>query len=103
MTEKTHEGDTTDGETPDMGEGAPSRDEIMSLLEDGIREAHRKVKAGRVYDPENERVRQKWIRTLAYAANQYRQLKKDEDLEAIDERLTELENNRKETNGEVKI
>jgi len=102
MTKKTHEADTIDGETPDMGEGAPSRDEIMSLLEDGIREAHRKVKAGRVYDPENERVRQKWIRTLAYAANQYRQLKKDEDLEELDERLSKIEERQAQTNGEVR-
>jgi len=63
--------------------GNASRDEILELLEDGIREAHRKVETGRVYDAENEKVRQKWIRTLAYAANAYRQLKKDRDLEEL--------------------
>lgn len=103
MTTKTHEGDTTDDTNPDVGESVPTRDEIMKLLEDGIREAHRKVEKGRVYDPENERIRQKWIRTLAYAANQYRQLKKDEDLEELDERLSKIEERQAQTNGEVKV
>ena len=63
----------------------PSRKEILNLLEDGIREAHRKVENGRVYDEEKERVRQQWIRTLAYTAGQYRQLKNDEDLDELQE------------------
>jgi len=53
----------------------------LALLEEDIREAHRKVENGRVRDAENEKVRQGWIRALAYAANSYRQLKRDEDLE----------------------
>lgn len=70
------------------------RDEMLALLEDGIEEAHRKVKSGRVYDAENEKVRIKWIRTLGYVAGQYRQLIKDRDLEEIEERLEELEQQR---------
>lgn len=69
----------------------PEREEILELLEDGIREAHRKVKEGRVYDAENEKVRIKWIRALAYAANVHRQLQNDRDLEELSERLDELE------------
>jgi len=69
----------------------PDREEILRLLEDGIREAHRKVTSGRVRDAENEKVRQGWIRALAYTANQYRQLKRDEELDALDERVAELE------------
>lgn len=69
----------------------PNRDEILELLEDGIREAHRKVQEGRVYDAENERVRIKWIRALAYAANVHRQMQNDRDLEELSERLERLE------------
>lgn len=69
----------------------PGRDEILELLEDGIREAHRKVKDGRVYDAENEKVRIKWIRALAYSANVHRQLQNDRDLEELNQRLDELE------------
>lgn len=57
------------------------RELMLSLLEDGIREAHRKVTNGRVRDAENEKVRQGWIRQLAYATGQYRQLVKDKELE----------------------
>lgn len=69
----------------------PEREEILELLEDGIREAHRKVKEGRVYDAENEKVRIKWIRALAYAANVHRQIQNDRDLEELSERLNRLE------------
>lgn len=70
----------------------PERDEILELLEDGIREAHRKVSDGRVYNAENEKVRIKWIRALAYAANVHRQIQNDRDLEELSRRLEELEN-----------
>ena len=91
MTEEPQDDARTNGEAPTEGDAAPSRDEVLSLLEDGMREAHEKIKSGRVYDAENEKVRQKWIRTLAYTAGQYRQIKKDADLEELDERLSELE------------
>lgn len=79
-------------DTPDSGEiDAADRDDVLHLLEDAIDEAHRKVEKGRVYDAENERVRQKWIRTLAYTANVYRQTLKDRDLEEMRERIDELE------------
>ncbi len=69
----------------------PGRDEILELLEDGIAEAHEKVTSGRVYNPENEKVRIQWIRALAYASGQYRQLMKDRDLEEMQERLERIE------------
>jgi hypothetical protein len=90
MTDKA----TTNGEPPrgisndeDEDTDVPERDEIMDLLEDGIQEAHRKVTSGRVRDPEKEKVRQGWHRTLGYLAGQYRQLKKDEDIEELEKEL----------------
>jgi len=67
------------------------RDRILELLEDGIQEAHRKVEQGRVYDADNEKVRIKWIRALAYTTNVYRQTLKDRELEQMRDRLEELE------------
>lgn len=67
------------------------RSTVLHLLEDAIHESHRKVESGRVYDAENERVRQKWIRTLAYTANIYRQTLKDRELEEMRERIDDLE------------
>lgn len=69
----------------------PTRDEMLSLLEDGIREAHRKVDSGRVYDKENEKVRIQWLRCLAYSVNMYRKILRDKEVEANAERIAELE------------
>lgn len=70
---------------------AADREEILELLEDGVREAHRKVESGRVYDTDNEKVRIQWIRALAYATGQYRQMLRDKELEEMNERLEALE------------
>jgi len=78
-------------------EQPPDRQEVLSLLEDGISEAHQKVTSGRVYDESNEKVRIQWIRALAYAAGQYRQLMKDKDLEEMQERLEAIEERQEET------
>ena len=78
-------------ESAGVPDPADERDVMLDLLEDGVREAHRKVESGRVYDAENEKVRQKWIRTLAYSVNIYRQTLADRELEEINERLEALE------------
>lgn len=71
---------------------APSeRDALLGLLDEGIQEAHRKATSGRVYDAENEKVRQGWFRTLGYLAGQYRQLKRDQDLEELAEKVEQIE------------
>ncbi|ELK54171.1 hypothetical protein D320_11498 [Haloferax sp. BAB-2207] len=46
-----------------------------------------------MYDPENEKVRQGWMRVLGYLAGQYRQLLKDKDLDELAERIEALEEN----------
>ena len=68
---------------PTIAPDPPDRDAVLAMLDDGIREAHRKVESGRVYDPQNEKVRQGWLRTLGYLAGQYRQLMKDKELEEL--------------------
>ena len=75
-------------------EVVPAREDVLDLLDDALREAHRKVESGRVYDAENEKVRQGWFRTLGYIAGQYRQLKNDADLEELEERIELLEQQR---------
>ena len=85
---------TPTDDTGDPFTGAASREDVLNLLEDALQEAHRKAKSGRVYDPEAERVRIKWIRAVGYCADQYRKLLRDEDLERMNERLTALEDRR---------
>lgn len=79
--------DSSGGET----DGRDDYDEMLTALDTAIAEAREKVESGRVYDPENEKVRIKWIRALAYAVNVRRQVTNDRDLEELAERLDALE------------
>lgn len=75
--------DTTDTEIDDY-------DEMLATLDVAIEEAQRKVESGRVYDAENEKVRIKWIRALAYLVNVRRQVTTDRDLEEVAEEVERL-------------
>jgi hypothetical protein len=71
---------------------APSDyDALAETLDAAIEEARQKVESGRVYDAENEKVRIKWIRALAYAVNVRRQVTNDRDLAELTERIEALE------------
>lgn len=86
---------------PDDGDEVEyaDREEMLSLLEDGIREAHRQVTEGRVRDPERDKVRIQWIRALGYAVGQYRQLSKDLDLEEMAAEIEALQAAQDEQNA----
>jgi len=56
-----------------------------------IDEAKYKIENGRVRSPENEKVRIKWVRALAYALNVRRQIAHDRDLEELAEKMDALE------------
>ena len=71
-------------------------DKLASRLDTAIEEAERKIDSGRVYDAEKERVRQGWIRVLAYALNVRRQMVVDAELDALSERVEALEESRGE-------
>jgi hypothetical protein len=83
------------GATPadvDVEESAGAEyDRMLESVDAGIAEARRKVESGRVRDAENERVRIKWIRALAYAVNVRRQVTADRDLQELRERVERLE------------
>jgi hypothetical protein len=64
---------------------------MLDTLDAAIEEASRKIESGRVYDAENEKVRIKWIRCLAYTMNVRRQVTTDRDLEELTDRLEEIE------------
>ncbi|WP_058828115.1 hypothetical protein [Haloferax sp. Q22] len=85
--------DASAGAADDAGDGNDRSDyaEMIDDLDAAISEARKKVESGRVYDAENERVRQGWIRVLAYATNVRRQVTTDRDLEELAERIDELE------------
>lgn len=65
-------------------------DKMLSTLDAAIEEAQHKVESGRVYDAENEKVRIKWIRALAYTVNVRRQVQNDRDLAELAEEVDRL-------------
>jgi hypothetical protein len=79
---------SADTREADAGEGY---DEMLETLDVAIQEAKQKVESGRVYDADNEAVRIKWIRCLAYAVNVRRQVTNDRDLQELAERIEAIE------------
>ena len=65
--------------------------DLMATLDVLEQEALRKVESGRVYDPENERVRIKWIRIAKDVVAEKRKVKAESDLEELSERVEQLE------------
>lgn len=82
-------GADADGDAPPVP-SANGREAVLGMLEDACAEAHRKAVSGRVYDEDAENVRQGWFRTLAYCAETYRQLLKDDDLDEMSEMIRRL-------------
>jgi len=62
-------------------------DAMLDTLDVAIEEARYKVENGRVRSPENEKVRIKWVRALAYAVNVRRQVANDRDLQDLAEEV----------------
>ena len=79
--------------------GGSDYEQMIDDLDAAISEAREKVESGRVYDAENERVRQGWIRVLAYATNVRRQVTTDRDLEELAEEVEALKKQYEEDTG----
>lgn len=75
------------------GPEADSEDwnEMIETLDAATEAAREKVENGRVYDVENEKVRIKWIRALAYAVNVKQSVMKNRDLEELSEKIDRIE------------
>jgi hypothetical protein len=85
-------GDASTGAGDDDGASVATTDygDMLDTLDAAIEEAQKKVESGRVYDAENEKVRIKWIRALAYTVNVRRQVANDRDLEELAEEIEQL-------------
>lgn len=91
-------------DTPDASTGASvdttDYGDMLDTLDVAIEEARRKIESGRVYDAENEKVRIKWIRALAYSVNVRRQVANDRDLQELAEEIEKLKQQQQSnTNG----
>ena len=73
-----------------MTEQTTDYESMLETLDVAIEEAERKIENGRVRSPENEKVRIKWVRALAYSLNVRRQIANDRDLEELAEEVEAL-------------
>lgn len=73
----------TGAELPPVTEQTTDYEKMLDTLDVAIDEARYKIENGRVRSPENEKVRIKWVRALAYALNVRRQIASDRDLEEL--------------------
>jgi hypothetical protein len=91
---------STDAREDTAGDLDPTDyDGMLADLDVAIAEARRKVENGRVRSPENEKVRIKWIRALAYATNVRRQVANDRDLQELAEEVEALKEQYEEDSG----
>jgi len=82
--------DTSPSVADDADAVVSDYDQMLADLDVAIEEARRKIEDGRVRDAENEKVRIKWIRALAYTVNIRRQVANDRDLEELAEEIEAL-------------
>ena len=74
------------------GSDPTDREATLKRLDEVIEYAeYKSLGDGRITDPENERIRIKFLNTIVSAANAKRALLKDKDLDELDERIAELE------------
>jgi hypothetical protein len=98
-------GDASAGAGDDDGAGVSTTDygDMLDTLDAAIEEAQRKVESGRVYDAENEKVRIKWIRALAYTVNVRRQVANDRDLEELADEIEQLKQQQQADSGGAEL
>ena len=63
---------------------------VLSKLNYAIDYIHHKATNGRITKPENEKVRIQWFRVLAYTCSIYNQIKRDMELEKLQEEIKKL-------------
>lgn len=68
-----------------------TREAILSMLKDGMDDLSVDIETATPATPEEEKLQLRRYHELGYLANQYRKLKRDTDLDEMDERLALLE------------
>ena len=93
--------DASTGASNDTGEDLDPTDydAMLDTLDVAIDEARYKVENGGVRSPENEKVRIKWDRALAYAVNVRRQISNDRELQELAEEVEALKSEYEENTG----
>jgi hypothetical protein len=80
-----------------------SRETLLNHLDEVIEYLHQKALKGRVVKPENEKVRIQWFKTLAYTCSIYNQIKRDVEIDQLDEKVDTLTKQIEELNMRSRV
>ena len=69
-----------------------SRQEVLSILAEAIDKQHDKVTKGRIFNPENEKIKINMWKSLVHTCHTYNQILKDMQLDEIKYELQEIRN-----------
>lgn len=72
-------------------DGVPERDAVLAMLQESMQEVRERIQASDPQTPEEERLLIKWFRAQGHLAGQYRLLKRDTDVDEMEDRLELLE------------
>jgi hypothetical protein len=67
-----------------------SREMLLVKLDEVIDFLHHKAIKGRIVKPENEKVRIQWFKAMTYACSIYNQIKRDVEIDELDNKVLEL-------------
>lgn len=69
-----------------------SRQEVLGILSDAIDKQHDKVTKGRIFNPENEKIKINMWKSLVHTCHTYNQILKDMQIDEIKYELQEIKN-----------
>lgn len=81
-------------DTPDPDLTTDNYEAMLEQLDDAIERIAEKVESGRIRNPEHEKVRLKYYRTLGYLVRTKRQVLEDKTLEDLAEEIEDLRDDR---------
>jgi hypothetical protein len=67
-----------------------SREMLLVKLDEVIDFLHHKALKGRIVKPENEKVRIQWFKAMTYACSIYNQIKRDVEIDELNNKVLEL-------------
>jgi hypothetical protein len=71
----------------DQTDSESNRDDVLSILEEAIRDTRDRTRSREIETLEDERMQIRWYRTLGYLSGQYRKLQKDTDIDEMEDDL----------------
>lgn len=90
--------DTLPGD-PEDGEDVGEYDAMIEQLDGAISEITEKIQNGRIRDPEKDKVRVQYYRTLGYMMRTKRKILEDRTLEELAEEIEELREAKEDASG----